>query len=249
MNEKITAIILSKNEQRNIIDCIKSVAFCDEIILIDDNSSDNTVMLAKKAKVKIIQHDLKDDFSQQRNVGLSQSAFDWVLFVDSDERVTPVLGEEIKKAILNPEVLGYYIKRADYMGGKRLLHGETGHARFLRLGRKNAGKWSGKIHEKWIIKGQCSKLNQLLLHYPHQTISEFLSEINYYTTLRAKELFDNKIKVGGWQIWFYPCAKFVLNFFLKLGFLDGARGMMIAVLMSFHSFLVRGKLWHLQNEN
>jgi hypothetical protein len=108
---------------------------------------------------------------------------------------------------------------------------------------KGKGEWRGVVHETWRVDGRVGKLQNELDHYPHQTIAEFLAEINMYTTLRARELYGKKIQVKGFEILLYPKVKFIQNYFLKMGFRDGTAGFIVAVLMSFHSFLVRGKLW------
>jgi hypothetical protein len=112
------------------------------------------------------------------------------------------------------------------------------------MARKNSGSWQGRVHECWLVEGKTETFENPLMHYPHPTVSQFLSEINFYTTLRAKELLDKGEKVSLLKIIFYPKAKFIQNYFLRLGFLDGQPGLVQAVLMSFHSFLVRAKLWN-----
>ena len=124
-----------------------------------------------------------------------------------------------------------------------LNHGESGNIKLLRFGKKHSGVWVGKVHEEWQVDGKKGELGSFLLHYPHQTLNEFLTEINFYSTLRANELYEKKITVSYLDLLKYPVAKFLLNYFLKLGFLDKMEGLMFALMMSFHSFLVRGKLW------
>ena len=194
----ISAVILTKNEEKNIEDCIKSVKWCDEIILIDDNSTDKTREIAEELGAKVFRRDLNGDFFSQRNFGLEKAKNEWVFFVDADERVTPSLCEEIIGLTNNPinQCSGFYIKRRDFTWGKELKHGETGNIWLLRLARKLQGKWEGKIHEEWKIKGKVGKLENSLYHYPHQTVNEFLTEINFYTNLRAKELFEKKVRSG-----------------------------------------------------
>jgi glycosyltransferase involved in cell wall biosynthesis len=241
----VSAIVLTKNEEKNIEDCLDTLSWCDEVIVIDDNSIDKTVALAKKKSAQVFIYPLKNNFSQQRNFGLEKAKGDWVLFVDADERVSSALWYEIMEYTNNAinNYSGFYLKRIDSMWGKFLRYGETGNITLLRLAKKDAGKWEGKVHEKWQIKGNTVVLHNVLSHYPHQTIKDFLKEINYYTDLRAAELFDNKVKVRWSSIIFYPKAKFILNYFLRLGFLDGLPGLVFALMMSFHSFLVRAKLW------
>ncbi len=247
----ISAIILTKNEEINIADCIKSVKWCDEIIVVDDNSIDKTVDIAAKRGAVVYRHDMNMDFARQRNYGLSKAKGEWVLFVDADERVSPSLWYEIMQYTNASfgNYKGFYIKRQDYIWGKKLKFGEAGAAKFIRLAKKDAGRWSGKVHEVWNIEGLKKTLEKELAHYPHQAIADFLKDINFYSTLRAKELYDKNIKVSWLSIIIFPIAKFFRNYFLKLGFLDGIPGIITALMMAFHSFLVRGKLWIMKNKN
>lgn len=241
----ISVIILTKNEEKNIVDCIESLSFCDEIIVIDDYSDDRTVELAKRAKAHTVSRSLNGDFAAQRNFGLAQAKGEWVLFIDADERVDTSLRDEIIQSTNHPisQYNGFYIKRRDFMWGKELRHGETGSIKLLRLARKSKGKWEGRVHEVWKIQGAIGELQHALLHHPHQTITEFLQEINFYTSLRAQELYEKRVKTYWWSVILYPKAKFFVNYFLKRGFLDGLHGFIFAMMMSFHSFLFRGKLW------
>lgn len=242
--QTVTAIILAKNEETNIEDCIKSVTWCDEILVIDDNSTDKTSAKAKKLGAKVILHALENDFSKQRNFAIGEATKDWILFVDADERVPKELEAEIKKVLENTtDITGYYIKRHDYMWGKFLKYGETGDLYLLRLAKKNKGKWIGQVHESWASLGKVRELRFPLLHFPHATIGEFLFEINFYSTLRAQELKTQMIQAHWFDIILYPKVKFIQNYFLRLGFLDGTQGLILALMMSMHSFLVRGKLW------
>lgn len=245
----ISVAILTKNEEKNILDCLESVLWADEVVIVDDFSEDRTAEVAKSLssnkKIKIFQKKLENDFSSQRNYALSKTKYDWVLFVDADEIVSKQLRQEINDLLIDnsDKINGYFIKRQDFMWGKKINHGEIGDIKLLRLAKKNAGDWKGKVHEQWIIEGKASELNNALLHYPHQNISEFLKKINFYTTIRANELFGSKVQTSLLEVMVYPKAKFLVNYFIKLGFLDGMEGLIIAILMSFHSFLVRGKLW------
>lgn len=245
----ISAVILTKNEEKNIVDCIESLSFCHEILVIDDHSTDRTVDVAKKAGGLVFEHALENDFAQQRNFGLEKAKGDWVLFVDADERVSKDLKNEIiYKTEKDNGVNGFYIKRRDFFHGKELLHGETAHVQLLRLGKKEQGVWKGTVHETWEIKGNAGVLDSQLFHYPHPTINEFLKEINFYTDLRALELFKKDVKVSWYDMIIYPKAKFVQNYILRAGFRDGVAGLIMALMMSFHSFLVRGKLWQLWDQ-
>lgn len=249
----ISTVVITKNEEKNIEKCLESIKWSDEIIIIDDNSSDKTIEIAKRYKANIYKHSLNEDFSQQRNFGLSKAKNDWVLFVDSDEVISDALAFEISSAIqLKDQNLrdycGFYIKRVDFIWGKELKYGETGNIKLLRLAKKDSGIWIGNAHEKWKIKGLVGTLVNPIQHFPHKTLAEFLKEINFYTDIKTQELIYKKNKIFFIQILLFPLGKFLLNYLFKRGFLDGIHGLVFAIVMSFHSFLLRSKLWLKKNE-
>lgn len=239
----ITAVVLTKNEEKNIRRCLESLVWCDEVIVIDDQSSDKTVQIAHEFKTTVHEHPLRGDFSLQRNYGLEIAKHDWVFFVDADEVVSDRLRDEIIQTIRNTPNSGFMIKRMDVLWGRELKHGETAHIELLRLGRKGKGKWVRPIHEVWDIAGSVGTLDHPLTHYPHPTIGEFLEDINVYTTRNAAYLFEKKKKVSFIDILLFPTAKFIKNYIFLGGWMDGTAGMVHAMLMSFHSFLTRSKLW------
>jgi glycosyltransferase involved in cell wall biosynthesis len=247
----ISAVVLTKNEEENIKECLAGLSWCDEIIVIDDNSTDKTQEIARKMGARVFARALNKDFAGQRNFGLEKANGEWVLFVDADERVSSALWYEVMAHTNDPgnHYSGFYIKRTDVLWGKELKYGEIGNIKLLRLARKDAGLWQGKVHEVWKVKGKTLLLQKALLHYPHSTVETFLKEINFYTDLRAEELHKKGVKAFWWSIIIYPKAKFVLNYILRRGYKDGVPGLVLALMMSFHSFLVRSKLWTLWQKN
>lgn len=244
----ISGVVLVRNQAEQLKKCLNALSFCDEIIVVDDNSTDDSAKIAEKAGARVYKRALNGDFAAQRNFGLEKTKNEWVLFVDADEIVTPELATELYQQTSQflTDLNGFYLRRQDFMFGRKIKFGDAGNARLLRLAKKTKGEWVGRVHEKWNIVGEKGTLSNVLLHYPHQSIREFLSEINFYSSLRAKELYDQKKTVNAIEIIIYPSAKFVLNYIFKLGFIDGTTGIISALMMSFHSFLVRGKLWHLR---
>jgi len=246
---KLSVVILTKNEQENIEKALKSVLFADEIIIIDDNSIDETLDIAKKYTSNIIKKSVSGNFSNQRNYGIQKSKGEWILFLDADEEVTYELKNEIQlflKSEMNYSCV--YIKRRDYWWGKELKYGEVQKVYkngLIRLIKRNSGKWEGLVHEKYLFDGLSLKLNSFIKHYPHPTIRQFIEDINFYSNMRAIELKDNNKKTNVFDISFTPLFKFIDNYFFKLGFLDGVQGFVYSFLMSFHSFLVRAKLYRL----
>jgi len=239
-----TAVVLAKNEEKSIKTCLLSLKGFEEIIVIDDNSSDKTREIAKKLGVRVYKRKLNNDFSNQRNFGLKKAKGDWIFFLDADEKIDNKLKREIFKAIRDPQTnSGFSFKRKDTFLGKELKFGETASLRLTRLGKKNSGFWTGKVHEVWKVKGKIGKLYNPIIHQRHIGVSGFIKRINFYSSLRARELYEKGVKTNAFLIIIYPLAKFFLNFFVKLGILDGKQGFIMATLMSAHSFLVRSKLY------
>ena len=252
----ISTVILTKNEEKNIERALRSVEFCCEIIIIDDYSEDETIQRVKgeglrvksfEEKIKIFRRHLGGDFAGQRNYAMQQTKGEWILFVDADEIVSDELRNEIINVVhQNFQPVAYYLRRRDFFWRREMQFGETKKTKeigIIRLVKKNSGKWAGKVHEEFKPNGSVGRLSGFLDHYPHQTIKEFLQEVNYYSSVRAKELFDRGKKTNIFEILCFPLAKFVLTYFIMLGFLDGPAGFTYAFFMSFHSFLVRTKLF------
>lgn len=238
----ISAVVLTRNEEKNIQDCLEGLSWCKEILVIDDNSSDQTRAMAQKLGARVLEHSLGNDFAQQRNFGLKEAKHDWIFFVDADERVSPELAEEIKKKITKTTTGGFYFKRIDFFMGRWLRHGEVGKIRILRLARRGSGHWERNVDEKWKVEGETETFKNPLFHYPHQTLSEFLTSINERSDLNA-ECFYQEGRKTSFLEWLKPLGKFVWNYFFLFGFLDQTAGFVFGVLMSLHSFLVRGKLY------
>lgn len=196
------------------------------------------IEIIEKNKTARFSRRLKGDFASQRNFALSKAKGDWVLFIDSDEKLSPEL-------ISVPQgFAAFYLKRLDHFFGKILHHGETGNIKLLRLARKNFGHWGGRVHEVWIGQGRVGTLKNVLIHNPHPTIFKFLQKINFYTTIRVIEL----TKFSCLEL-LKPPAKFIANYFFKLGFLDGMAGFVMAYMMSLHSLIVRVKQYEKTSNN
>lgn len=246
----ISAVILTKNEEKNIEECIKSLSWCSEIIVVDDNSTDKTEVIAERFGAKVYKRKLDDNFAAQRNYGLEKSKGDWVLFVDADERVSKKLADEIIERTWVVEGVkkdrypaAFRVKRVDTLWGKRMKFGELGDISLVRLARRDTGKWKRQVHEYWNVKGLVKDLRNPLDHYPHPSLEEFINDIEFYSTLHAKALAESGERSSIIKVVFWPILKFIRNWILKLGFLDGTEGIVFALLMSFHSYLAWSKLW------
>ena len=238
----LSAIVLTHNSQDTLDTCLSSLYFADELLIIDDQSTDKTRAIAKSHHAKVISHPLTD-FAAQRNFALKQATCDWVLFVDSDESVPPTLAKQITKAINSTSINGYYLKRRDIFLNKTLHHGETSQVRLLRLAKKSAGTWQRPVHEYWQIKGKVSTLSYPLQHQRHLSFSQFIDRLNHYTDLDVRALLSENKPFSYLDLFVKPLGKFIYNYFILLGFLDGFPGFVMAFSMSLHSLIVRIKLY------
>ena len=239
----ISAVVLTRNEEEIIGLCLKSLSWVDDLVVVDDDSSDKTVSFAKELGARVFSHSLENNFSQQRNFALEKARGKWVLFVDADEQVTIELKEEILREIKKDAFNGFLIKRNDFLWGREMKWGELKNIWLLRLGKKDKGTWQRRVHENWLVEGKIGKLKHPLLHHSHSSLTDLLTKINFYSTLHADCLSKEGKSGSCLKIFFYPSLKFVNNYFLKLGFLDGTRGLVINMIMSLHSFLAQGKLF------
>lgn len=246
---KLSVIVLTHNSAQVIQNCLKSIKRADEIIVLDDNSTDSTLALVKPFKVKIIQNKLIN-FSRQRNFGLKQAAFPWVLFVDSDEQVPQSLMQEIKSAIAKPEFSAYRMKRLNYFFNRPMKHGGYWPDWQTRLFKKDSFlNFTGTIHESPQFKGILGSLTGHLIHYSHQSLSAGLIKSAHWTKLEAQEF----IKAGHppitwWRIVKVMVWEFCYRYFKKLGFLDGYVGFIESLIQALNRFFVYQQIWELQHQ-
>jgi glycosyltransferase involved in cell wall biosynthesis len=241
----ITAIILCKNAEATLQKTLDSVAFCDHVIVGDDGSTDESVAIAKKFHADSIKLSRGMNYSQKRNYLLQYAQTEWVIYIDSDEIISKPLREEILLQIKSTGAQGFLIKRMDIFMGRMLRHGETASTWLLRLARKNAGTWERAVHETWEVSGKIERLDGELLHYSHPDLEEFMDKINMYTQLEAEARISKSYflsLISYLQLFFFPPAKFIQNYILRMGFLDGFPGFVIAWMMSLHSLCVRIKI-------
>ena len=243
---KISVTIITKDEEKNISDCLKSVAWADEIIVVDSESTDRTVELAKKFTDKVIIRKWEGYVPQKRYV-LSLANNEWVLSLDADERVTAELKEEILN--LSPgEFSGFKIRRKNFLLKKEITSCGWEKDYQLRLFKKGKTDLNERlVHEKFVTEGKVGTLKNPMLHFTFSSFEEYLAKINSYTSLKAQELFKKKKKVGGWTIFSHTVSAFFAFFFIRRGFRDGVYGLIISLLHSVSTMMNYVKLWELQN--
>ncbi|HBP51182.1 MAG: Glycosyl transferase family 2 [Candidatus Shapirobacteria bacterium GW2011_GWE1_38_10] len=251
----ISLLLLTKNEQDNLkgwSDWIHQLTAINEIVVVDDESTDSTVKIlksffTKELSINIFKKKLENNFSDQRNFGLKKCQNDWILFLDADEVPTEKTINYLNHLSLkNGE--NYSFKRSVVYLGHTISHGQCLNDLPIKLFNKNEGKFINPVHEIWESTSTTIDTYQTILHYSIKSLTAFLQKINFYSSLRAQELFNQKHHPHLWEIIIYPKLKFLDLYFLRLGFLDGTAGIILSLSLSFNSFLVRSKLWHLSQK-
>lgn len=241
MRRKISAIIIAKDEEKYICLCLESVKWVDEIIVVDDYSTDKTVDIAKEYTDKIFRRRL-DDFSGQRNFAIEKARGEWLLSLDADETVSEELADEIRTMPDNTinEYNGFYIPIKHYFFGKEIRYGGWWPSHTKRFFKKGRGRWEGSVHEELVIRGKVGYLKGHLQHYAYDTISEFINKTNIYTT---KEAEMSNVNNNIFKMLLAPPKVFLYRYIIKQGFRDGMHGLIVALLMAFYVFISRAKTW------
>jgi glycosyltransferase involved in cell wall biosynthesis len=248
---KISATVITYNEEHNIAEALESLSWADEIIVVDSESSDNTVAIARRFTDKVLVRPWPG-YSAQKNFAAGQATSDWIFSLDADERVSPELVSEIVglKAGDSPESAGFEIPRLTNYLGRWIKHSGWYPDRKLRLYDRRRGRWSGDyVHETMEVDGKVGRLNGKLLHYTVRNSSEHHERIDRYTTLAAKQAFDQGRRASVLSLLVVPRLVFARSYFLKLGFLDGWQGMAIARFAEYYAFLKAAKLLELQRKS
>jgi glycosyltransferase involved in cell wall biosynthesis len=247
--EKLSVTIISYNEEKNIRDCLESVQWADEIVVIDSFSIDKTIDICREYTDRVYQNKWPG-FVEQKNFALTKASHNWILSIDADERVSDELGEEIKGLLSNSlKYDGYYIPRKTFYVNKWILHCGWYPDYKIRLFKKDKGRWEGTggtaIHESVKVNGRVGYLKGDILHHSFPTISSHLKTINSFTSISATENFKKGERTGILSILFRPIFNFFKMYILKLGFLDGIPGLIVSVLSSYHVFIKYTKMWEL----
>lgn len=235
---KITATIITLNEERNIGRAIESLRCCDEILIVDSGSVDRTVELAEKLGARVVEAGWRG-YSGQKNWAAGQAAHDWILSLDADEALSEALEAEIwnlKKH--GPRYDAYTMPRLAQYLGRWILHSGWYPDRKLRLYDRRKAQWVGDfVHERVEVSGRVGHLETNLLHFTCDSLSEHVKSLDRYTTLAAQELASRKVRIGWLRLIVEPPWTFVRTYFWQAGFLDGLEGMIIAYMAAFYTFL------------
>lgn len=251
--EKISAIIIAKNEENMIADCLDSVSFCDEIIVVDNGSEDRTLEIAKRMGAKVFELGT-DDFSELRNFGLEKAKGEWILYVDADERVSKELEEEITHLTTihdrGQQLNAYFLRRKNFYLGSSKKNEWPYIEKLERLFRREAFKgWRGRLHESPIFEGEVEELDGFLLHYTHRNLSEMLAKTIEWSKVEAQLKFGaGHPKVTWWRLFRVITTAFLDSYVRQKGWKAGTVGLIESIYQAFSAFITYGRLWEMQQK-
>jgi glycosyltransferase involved in cell wall biosynthesis len=239
---KISAAIITYNEQRNISRAIESLRCCDEIVVVDSGSTDRTTEIAAKLGARVIENPW-GGYARQKNWATEQCAHDWVLSLDADESLSEALEGEIWQIRKHgPEFDAYTMPRLAQYLGRWILHSGWYPDRKVRLYDRRRARWEGEfVHESVVVDGRIGHLESNLLHFTCDSLSEHLRTLDRYTTLAAEQVLAQKASAGWGQLLLDPLWTFFRTFVLQRGFQDGMEGLAIAWMAAMYNFLKYAK--------
>jgi glycosyltransferase involved in cell wall biosynthesis len=245
---RLSVMVLTLNEERNIPECLESVRWADEIVIIDSGSGDRTVELARQFTGAIFQVEWKG-YGATRNLALGKATGEWVLWLDADERVTPELAQEIRAILADDpaETAGFRIARRAYFLGRWIRHCGWYPSRVVRLFRRERAHFTEtSVHERLVIDGPAKDAAHDLLHFTDPDLHHYLTKFNRYTSLAADDLQARGHRFRMFDVTLRPLFTFLKMYVFRRGFLDGIPGLILCVLSSAYVFAKYAKLWEIQ---
>lgn len=230
--QTITVIIPTFNEENYIQDCLNSVSFANQVIIIDSFSTDTTLEIIKKYNCEVIQRKF-DNFSNQKNEAIKLAKSDWILFLDADERVTEKLKYEILETIAQPLHDAYKIRFPHFYMNRFLYHTEN---KVVRLVKNKDIHFEGEVHEKLIHKGSVGLLKNFMIHYTYKGLFNYIKKKDSYAWFQAKMSKDRNKKATYIHLIFKPFYRFFHTYFIRKGFLDGVPGLAVATIDAYGVF-------------
>jgi glycosyltransferase involved in cell wall biosynthesis len=247
MRDRISACVIAFNEERKIRRCLQSLTWCDEIVVVDSFSTDRTVEVCREFTDRVYQHEWLG-YVGQRNTVREMARCPWILFLDSDEEVSPGLREEILGHFErgHGETVGYAFPRQVYYLGRWIRHGEWYPDVKLRLFRKDSGRTEGQEpHDKVVVSGPVKRLHSAIWHYTYDDLRDHLDTLNRFSSITAQQKFIQGGRFRWCDLLLRPPLRFMRGYLMRAGFLDGTHGFIIALASAYGAYMKYAKLWEL----
>lgn len=247
--DKISAFVITLNEERDIGRALKSLSFCGEILVIDSGSTDKTIEIAKSCGARVIERPWPG-YVEQKRFGLEQCSGDWVLNIDADEEVSDELRAEIISAVSSTEdIAGWELSRVVFYLGKWWRKGGWYPEYRLRLLKRSKASWGGdNPHERAIVSGRTSRLKGELRHYTYDNMTHHVRSLNNFAAAAAQSMHRKGKKFSVFSLIVHPPARFIKFFLIKKGFLEGFPGLLVAFFETGYVFLKYAKLWEIERK-
>jgi len=247
MSVPVSLLVLTRNEEDHIADCLASASWVDEMVVVDSGSTDRTVALAEEAGARVLEHAF-ESHARQRNWGLEQLSHRWVLVLDADERATPELAAEVPTILERGDrYAAFRISRRNWLMDGFVRHGSWGRDRVVRLiDRERCSFPDRRIHETVEARGPMAEMRSHILHYTCQDLQDFLRRADTYARLGAQDAADRGTRAGWGRLLGRPIFRFLRSYLLLWGFLDGRRGLVQASLTAYGAWLKYLYLYELE---
>ncbi len=245
---RVSAIVLTFNEERHIGACLKSLAWADERIVLDSMSTDRTCDIARACGARVEQRPFVN-WAEQRQAAMALAAHRWVFFVDADERATEELATEVRSVIQSDDCAGYWVPRRNIIFGKHIAHTGWSPDYQPRLLNVTRCRWdpSRPVHELVLFDGPDGRLTHTLTHYNYDNLAQFVAKQERYTDIYARQLHAEGKKARLRSFIGQPAREFVRRFVTLQGYRDGWHGLLLSALLAFYQLRTYVKLWRLQH--
>jgi glycosyltransferase involved in cell wall biosynthesis len=243
---RLSVIVPTYNEEATLGECLESVGFADEILVVDSFSRDRTLEIARAHGARVLQHEYVYS-ARQKNWAIPQATHEWILLVDSDERVTPGLRDEILTLLREgPHHDGYWILRANHFLGRRIVHCGWGSDKVIRLFRRDVARYQDReVHAEIDLPGPLPTLTHTLEHHSFRSFGQYFRKLQLYSEWGASQLYKEGKRSGALQILGRPVTRFLKMYVIRLGFMDGLHGLVLSILGAFTVYLKYARLWEM----
>lgn len=232
----ISIVLLTRNEEHNIHDCLQSCAFASEVIIVDDGSSDRTVALAQEMGAKVFHREMAGDWGKQQTFGIEKATQPWIYLLDADERITPALESSIRKFLATGKQFCCWVQRENHFQNEKATHGVMRPDWVARLMPREGASVEGRVHPKIISPFKKKKIRGRMIHYPYRSWDHYFSKLDKYSRLSAQKYLDEGRDVSFFRdILLRPMWAFFKVYFINLGLLDGRMGFIFSASHYFYT--------------